>query len=61
MERTIIFLAALVTFAIVLSVLEYSRREFNKKRREYRMSQALRRGLSQTEIQRGPRVIQWQS
>ena len=43
--------------------LNWARRELNKKRTDYRMSQALRRGLANPdgERPRGLRVLQWQS
>ena len=61
MDRSIIFVAAALAVVVVITVLEYARREFNKKRRDHRMSQALRRGLTQTTVQRTPRVVNWQS
>jgi hypothetical protein len=61
MDRSILIVATALAILVVITILEYARREFTKKRREYRLNQALRRGLNQADYQRGPRVVQWQA
>jgi hypothetical protein len=63
-SMTVYFVTALCLLTIAAG-LNMARREFNKKRRDYRMNQALRRGLMESEgleqIRNRSRVIEWQS
>jgi hypothetical protein len=58
-----VFLVSGFCTVLIAAGLNFVRREFSKQRRDYRMGQALRRGLLQADgIQtRGVRVVQWQS
>jgi hypothetical protein len=64
MEHSIALLLVSSTVMLMVSVgLGWARREFTKKRNDYRMSQALRRGLANPNgvWPRGLQVVQWQS
>jgi hypothetical protein len=64
MEHLVTILLIGCTLILALAVgLDYSRRELVKKRQEYRMRQALRRGLAQpdsAQLRNGPRVLSQQ-
>jgi hypothetical protein len=62
---TIPMVSAFLVLALAMA-LNFAHREFTKKRRDYRMSQALRRGLAQSDTDdrmpaRPPQMLQWQS
>ena len=64
MEHSLI--AMVVTGFVLLvagTALDHVRREFARKRNDYRMGQALRRGLSQPggPWSAAPQVVEWQS
>ena len=64
MEHSLTILVVGCTLILVMFVgLDYSRRELVRKRQEYRMRQALRRGLAQpdaAQLRNGPRVLSQQ-
>jgi hypothetical protein len=61
MEHLMVVFVVGGTLILSLAVgLDYSRRELIKKRKDYRMRQALRRGLAQPDggqLRNGPRVL----
>jgi hypothetical protein len=67
---TILMVSAFLVLAVAMT-LDFAHREFTKKRKEYRMGQALRRGLAQSDLAqsdtddrtpaRPPQMLQWQS
>jgi predicted lysophospholipase L1 biosynthesis ABC-type transport system permease subunit len=64
MEHSITLLLISATAMLLAAVgLTWARREFTRKRKDYRMSQALRRGLANPDgiRPRGLQVVQWQS
>jgi hypothetical protein len=64
MEHLITISLVLATVSLAAGVgLDWMRREVTKKRNDYRMGQALRRGLANPEGMRprGLQVVQWQS
>jgi len=63
MEHLIALLLVAATVMLMASVgLNWAHRELTRKRKDYRMSQALRRGLANPDGVRphGLRVVQWQ-
>lgn len=58
-----ILILTVIALTLAATTLDYLRREFTTKRRDNRMGQALRRGLSQAAgmqpIASNPRAIQW--
>lgn len=67
MERSIMILTVSSFLVLALAMaLDFAHREFTKKRKDYRMGQALRRGLAQSDTDdrtpaRPPQMLQWQS
>jgi hypothetical protein len=64
MDHSIAYVAIALCLVAIAAGLNYARLGFTRKRRDYRMSQALRRGLELpdgVQLRCGPRVIQWQS
>ena len=63
MNQSITYIAATLFVLIVAAGLDHARRELLKKRRDYRMGQALRRGLLQSDVpfRNTARVLPWQS
>jgi hypothetical protein len=63
-HSTIVFFVSASCLLVIATGLNSARREFARKRREYRMAQALRHGLRQAQgIEAGSpaRAIEWQS
>ena len=63
MNYTIAYLAAALAMLVAAVGFDYARRQFNQKRREYRMSMALRRGLTHADqpLRTAARVLPTQS
>ena len=64
MEHSVMVLmvAAFLVLAVAAG-LDFGRRQFTRKRNDYRMGQALRRGFSQPggPWTQSPQVVEWQS
>jgi len=64
MEKLLLAMFVTGCFVLALAVgLDYLRRELSKKRKDYRMRSALRKGLSNpdgVQMSRAPRMIHWQ-
>ena len=63
-HSTIVFLVSAACLLVIAAGLNSARREYARKRREYRMAQALRHGLRRAqgmEVGSAARLIEWQS